>query len=129
MTHRLVPSRRLGIAAGLVAAVLTGSVVAAAAATPPPSPSGQGTAGTPADGADTAETAADKAARTAARDARKAARSARKAAPTGPAFVCDPALSHGQNVSAYARSLPKGPGRGRLVSQAARSDCGKPAGG
>jgi hypothetical protein len=53
---------------------------------------------------------------------------ARTARVTGPAFVCDPALSHGQNVSAYARSLPKGPGRGRLVSQAARSDCGKPAG-
>jgi ATPase subunit of ABC transporter with duplicated ATPase domains len=48
---------------------------------------------------------------------------------TGPAFVCDPARGHGQNVSAFARSLPKGPGRGRLVSQAARSDCGKPTPG
>jgi len=42
-----------------------------------------------------------------------------------PAFVCDPAKNHGQNVSAYARSLPKGPGRGALVSAAAQSDCGK----
>ena len=41
--------------------------------------------------------------------------------------VCDPTLNHGQNVSAYARSLPPGPGRGRLVSQFAQSDCGKTA--
>lgn len=40
-------------------------------------------------------------------------------------FTCDPSKNHGQNVSAYARSLPKGPGRGALVSQAAKSDCGK----
>lgn len=42
-------------------------------------------------------------------------------------FTCDPANNHGQNVSAYARSLPKGPGRGAAVSEAARSDCGKGA--
>lgn len=43
-------------------------------------------------------------------------------------FSCDPSLNHGQNVSAYARSLPKGPGRGQQVSAAAQSDCGKDAG-
>ena len=41
-------------------------------------------------------------------------------------FRCDPSKSHGENISAYVHSLPKGPGRGRLVSAAARSDCGKP---
>lgn len=34
--------------------------------------------------------------------------------------------THGQNVSAYARSLPEGPGRGRLLSAAARTECGRP---
>ena len=43
-------------------------------------------------------------------------------------FSCDPSKNHGQNVSAYAKSLPKGPGRGQQVSQVAKSDCGKPAG-
>jgi hypothetical protein len=43
-------------------------------------------------------------------------------------FVCDDSKNHGQNVSAYARSLPKGPGRGEKVSAAAQSDCGKQAG-
>ncbi len=105
-----LPIHRLSLAAGLLAGVglLGGGVVAAAAATPSASPS--------------TEKAAEKAADRAGREKTKAAR---KASPAGPAFVCDPALSHGQNVSAYARSLPKGPGRGRLVSQAARSDCGK----
>lgn len=42
-------------------------------------------------------------------------------------FTCDPTKSHGQNVSAYVQSLPKGPGRGELVSQVAQSDCGKTA--
>ncbi len=45
-------------------------------------------------------------------------------APAAP-FVCDPTKTHGQNISAYVHSLPKGPGRGALVSQAAKSDCGK----
>jgi hypothetical protein len=49
-------------------------------------------------------------------------------APAEP-FTCDPTKTHGQNVSAYVHSLPKGPGRGALVSQAAKSDCGKPADG
>ena len=40
-------------------------------------------------------------------------------------FTCDPSKNHGQNVSAYVHSLPQGPGRGKLVSQAAQSDCGK----
>ena len=40
-------------------------------------------------------------------------------------FTCDPTKNHGQNVSAYVHSLPKGPGRGELVSAAAQSDCGK----
>src|SRR5687768_4039822 len=31
-------------------------------------------------------------------------------------FTCKPELNHGQNVSAYAKSLPKGPGRGEKVS-------------
>ena len=43
-------------------------------------------------------------------------------------FTCDPTKNHGQNVSAYAKSLPKGPGRGQQVSAAAKSDCGKKAG-
>jgi len=139
-----------------VAAALLGSGAVAVAATPSPSPAGERTAGsTPTPTADGAERQADEAARRAAEDEaerraarvkakaerqaakvkakaeRQAARGAgtapRGAPPTGPAFVCDPALSHGQNVSAYARSLPKGPGRGRLVSQAARSDCGTTA--
>ena len=42
-------------------------------------------------------------------------------------FVCDDTKNHGQNVSAFARSLPKGPGRGQLVSAVAKSDCGKSA--
>jgi len=56
--------------------------------------------------------------------------SADPASPAGAAvpFVCDDSKTHGQNVSAYARSLPRGPGRGELVSEAARSDCGKKAG-
>lgn len=41
------------------------------------------------------------------------------------AFTCDPSKNHGQNVSAYVHSLPKGPGRGRQVSAVAKSDCGK----
>ena len=40
-------------------------------------------------------------------------------------FVCDESKNHGQNVSAYARSLPQGPGRGEKVSAVAQSDCGK----
>ena len=44
-------------------------------------------------------------------------------------FACNPSKTHGQNISAYVHSLPKGPGRGALVSQAAKSDCGKPADG
>lgn len=40
-------------------------------------------------------------------------------------FTCDPTKNHGQNVSAYVQSLPKGPGRGELISQVAQSDCGK----
>ena len=43
-------------------------------------------------------------------------------------FTCDDSLNHGQNVSAYAKSLPKGPGRGEKVSAVAQSDCGKKAG-
>ena len=43
-------------------------------------------------------------------------------------FVCDDSKNHGQNVSAYAKSLPKGPGRGEKVSAVAQSDCGKTAG-
>ena len=43
-------------------------------------------------------------------------------------FTCDESKNHGQNVSAYARSLPKGPGRGEKVSAVAQSDCGKAAG-
>ena len=49
-------------------------------------------------------------------------------APTTVVFTCDPTKNHGQNVSAYVHSLPKGPGRGELVSQVAQSDCGKKAG-
>lgn len=44
-------------------------------------------------------------------------------------FTCDDTKNHGQNVSAYAKSLPKGPGRGEKVSAVAQSDCGKKAGG
>ena len=43
-------------------------------------------------------------------------------------FVCDETKNHGQNVSAYAKSLEKGPGRGAKVSAVAQSDCGKSAG-
>lgn len=39
-------------------------------------------------------------------------------------FTCDESQNHGQNVSTYARSLPKGPGRGEQVSAVAQSDCG-----
>jgi type II secretory pathway pseudopilin PulG len=81
-------------------------------------------------------TAADEAQRKVERKAEQAARKAGRTAdqsrpPAVPevAFTCDPAKTHGQNVSAYARSLPQGPGRGRQVSQAARSDCGKPVRG
>jgi hypothetical protein len=120
-----VPTRRRLALAGVLVAlgVLGGGAVAAGASTPSP-------AATSDDAAEgRAQTPADKAERKASDKAeRKAAKAARRAHPAGPAFVCDPALSHGQNVSAYARSLPKGPGRGRLVSQAARSDCGKPSG-
>ncbi len=42
-------------------------------------------------------------------------------------FTCDETKNHGQNVSAYARSLPKGPGRGEKISAVAQSDCGKTA--
>ena len=48
-----------------------------------------------------------------------------KDAPTSVTFTCDPSKSHGENVSAYAQSLPKGAGRGQQVSQVAQSDCGK----
>jgi hypothetical protein len=68
---------------------------------------------------------AEKHGRTSGQPPARADERASAPAVAGPAFVCDPARSHGENVSAYARSLPKGPGRGRLVSQAARSDCGK----
>ncbi len=136
--------RRLALASALVAVGVLGSgAVAAVAATPSPpsspseSPSVERAEPTPVEEApveeaDEAAEAERKAERSAAKAERKAERSAAKAerkaerpTSTGPAFVCDPALSHGQNVSAYARSLPKGQGRGRLVSQAARSDCGK----
>ena len=122
--------RRLAIESTLVAVGVLGSgAVAAVAATPSPSPSAS-----PQRTAEQAERTAERKAERKAEQARRKAdrRSGGAAKPargpvTGPAFVCDPALSHGQNVSAYARSLPKGPGRGRLVSQAARSDCGRTA--
>jgi len=41
------------------------------------------------------------------------------------AFTCDPTKNHGQNVSAYGKTLAKGPGRGQQISAAAKSDCGK----
>lgn len=44
------------------------------------------------------------------------------------AFTCDPDKNHGQNVSAFVKSLEKGPGRGEQVSAVAQSDCGKKAG-
>ena len=133
---------RVGFAGALVAAGLLTGAVAAGAATADPPASGPPAAEPSAEH----EQRADQRERKAERQERKAERKAeqqrrkdgrrpgpadRPGAPavTGPAFVCDPALSHGQNVSAYARSLPKGPGRGRLVSQAARSDCGKPTTG
>ena len=121
MTSSPVRRRRLALAAVVVAAVLGGGTVVAGAATPSPSPRVDQAEPLPFPAADDE---ADKAARKAARHGGQAAPGAD---PTGPAFVCDPALSHGRNVSAYARSLPKGPGRGRLVSQAARSACGKPS--
>ena len=43
-------------------------------------------------------------------------------------FTCDDTKNHGQNVSAYAKGLPKGPGRGEKVSAVAQSDCGKKSG-
>ena len=79
--------------------------------------------------ADRAEAKADRAeAKARAKADRAAAKGQRSAAGTPVPVVepsCDPDLNHGQNVSAYARSLPKGPGRGRQVSQFARSACGK----
>lgn len=58
-------------------------------------------------------------------DRAKAATAGKKdPVPTVP-FTCDPTKSHGENVSAYVHSLPKGPGRGRQVSEVAKSDCGK----
>ena len=39
---------------------------------------------------------------------------------------CNQALNHGEYVSSVARSTPGGPGKGAIVSAAARSDCGKP---
>ena len=79
--------------------------------------------------ADRAAAKADRAeAKARAKADRAAAKGQRSAAGTPVPVVepsCDPDLNHGQNVSAYARSLPKGPGRGRQVSQFARSACGK----
>ena len=43
-------------------------------------------------------------------------------------FTCDPDKNHGQNVSTFAKSLEKGPGRGEQISAVAQSDCGKKAG-
>jgi hypothetical protein len=40
--------------------------------------------------------------------------------------ACDEARTHGEYVSSVARSTPGGPGKGAVVSEAARSDCGKP---
>ena len=40
--------------------------------------------------------------------------------------ACDEARTHGEYVSSVARSTPSGPGKGAVVSAAARSDCGKP---
>ena len=126
---------RVALAGGLaLAGLLTGGAVAAA----DPSPSGAATADPSASAEQQqqqgkAEQQRRKAERKAEQQRRKAERPpgratdrSRAPAVTDPAFVCDPALSHGQNVSAYARSLPKGPGRGRLVSAAARTDCGRP---
>lgn len=42
-------------------------------------------------------------------------------------FVCDPTKNHGQNLSAYGKTLAKGPGRGQQIAAAAKSDCGKKA--
>ena len=137
-------ARSLAAAAALGVAVVVGGGAVAAGATPGPSPAvvvedERSAERDAAKAARKAERDAAKAARKAGRDAAKAARRAERPSgpastsgpgagpiPSGPAFVCDPALTHGQNVSAYARSLPKGPGRGRLVSAAARSDCGRP---
>jgi hypothetical protein len=42
---------------------------------------------------------------------------------------CDDARNHGEYVSSVARSTLGGPGKGAIVSEAARGDCGKPADG
>lgn len=47
--------------------------------------------------------------------------SARDVAPVD----CEDARTHGEYVSSVARSTPGGPGKGAIVSAAARSDCGK----
>lgn len=60
-------------------------------------------------------------------DTVKAAKARRAGALAAP-FVCDPSKTHGENVSAYVHTLPKGPGRGALVSAVAQSDCGKSLG-
>lgn len=60
-------------------------------------------------------------------DTAKAAKARRAGAAAAP-FVCDPSKTHGENVSAYVHTLPKGPGRGALVSAVAQSDCGKSVG-
>jgi len=39
--------------------------------------------------------------------------------------ACDDAVNHGEYVSSVARTTPSGPGKGAIVSSAARSDCGK----
>ena len=39
--------------------------------------------------------------------------------------ACDQARTHGEYVSSIARTTPSGPGKGAIVSEAARSDCGK----
>jgi hypothetical protein len=40
-------------------------------------------------------------------------------------IACDQARNHGEYVSSVARNAPKGPERGAVVSEAAKSDCGK----
>ena len=61
-------------------------------------------------------------------DKAQAATSGKKDRVAAVPFTCDPSKSHGENVSAYVHSLPQGPGRGRLVSEVAQSDCGKTSG-
>jgi hypothetical protein len=39
--------------------------------------------------------------------------------------ACEDAKNHGEYVSSIARTTPKGEDRGRIVSEAAKSDCGK----